>query len=549
MQPLFPIVDERYQNLSHRKSLITHDHVLCLAILTVASRYVWFEGTSASSRAHEIHTLLFKQAQQGFHNSLWGVEHDAAQESRVLSTVESIVLFVEWRPRPMDVMPNQGMDATAMDVPGVGRGESQNCVIDEETQKAYLFARRMNATSWRLLGHAIHLLDEIGLVEGLSKPKESRQHDAANLRRRARIRDLLVPLVWEVSFRLGRESLLKLPKSAGAEEYSGENVFSPLLRSRTELYRLCRLIENTLYSSASATKDIIASDRHPEMVSSLAEIMHDWRNKFQRQPGPLALRKSIEIQYHSIWTYLHAISFQAIVERLRHSSGNEAAIRHFERSYQPLGLSVAEVLRSERSRRDIQSTDEIAKASIRALELTLELEHEGYLRFIPSSTMIHISTSATLLLKGLRAVTDRSTSDLLSRLSRAMQTAAVDDAHAMAHFSSGLSSIVKKFLAGTPNVYRNGRQYANTPQDTATVNQPAAINLPPMGAENAGVANGAVSEQASFAGSGGVFDPIFPDDIAEDWANWLSVGLDDIDSRLGLNLYSSCGVYGEILRP
>lgn len=140
----------------------------------------------------------------------------------------------------------------------------------------------------RLLGHAVNLADEIGLVEGLSKSRETQNRPPSTIRRRARIRDLLVPLTWEVSFRLGRNSFLKLPKpsSTTVEEYAGDSVFSPLLSSRAELYRLARLIENTLYPSVSATKDIIASNRHPDMVSSLAEIMHDWWNKFKQQPGP-----------------------------------------------------------------------------------------------------------------------------------------------------------------------------------------------------------------------------------------------------------------------
>lgn len=124
-------------------------------------------------------------------------------------------------------------------------------------------------------------------MQGLSKSREAQQREPANVQRRARVRDLFIPLTWEISFRLGRTSFLKLPtpSATSAEEYAGDSMFAPLLNSRAELYRLCRLIENTLYSSVSSTKDIIASDRHPEMVASLAEIMGDWWNKFKQISG------------------------------------------------------------------------------------------------------------------------------------------------------------------------------------------------------------------------------------------------------------------------
>lgn len=60
---------------------------------------------------------------------------------------------------------------------------------------------------------------------------------------------------------------------------------------------------------------------------------------------------------------MHAIFFQAIIERLRGFSTREPDIQHFERAYRPQGLSIAEVLRSERSRRDLQMTEEVCTCS------------------------------------------------------------------------------------------------------------------------------------------------------------------------------------------
>ncbi|KAL1638773.1 hypothetical protein SLS58_008587 [Diplodia intermedia] len=427
-------------------------------------------------------------------------------------------------------------------------GTAQDSVIDDETQKAYMLARRLNATSWRLLGHAVNLADEISLVEGLSRSREAQPRAPTDVRRRARVRDLLIPLTWEISFRLGRSSFLKLPSPSAstADEYTDESEFSALLSSRAELYRLCRLIENTLYSSVGATKDIITTDRHPEMVASLADILTDWWNKFQRVSGPFAFRTTVEIQYYNVWTYLHAIFFQAIIERLRGFTTREPSIQHFERAYRPQGLSIAEVLRSERSRRDLQMTEEIAKASVQVLGRVLDLEREGHLRFIPFTTMTWVFTSATLLMKGtgLRAVADLGTTDLLKRVAQALDRSVVDDVHAMSHHTSSLIFLIQKVQAGAATCRTAGRPHVNnngasTVADAVAPRQPvpeaaAAANLPPMDGVDAGNANATTAQQGVLPGSAGLFDPILTDGLAEDWASWL----DNMDGSFGFDIFS-----------
>lgn len=56
--------------------------------------------------------------------------------------------------------------------------------------------------------------------------------------------------------------------------------------------------------------------------------------------------------------------FQAIIERLRGFSAREPGIQHFERTYRPQGLSITEILRSERSRSDIHSAEEVCPSHV-----------------------------------------------------------------------------------------------------------------------------------------------------------------------------------------
>lgn len=88
----------------------------------------------------------------------------------------------------------------------------------------------------------------------------------------------------------------------------------------------------------------------------------------------------------------------------------------------------------------------------------------------------------------------------------------------------------------------------------------ATVNLPPIDAANAGTGEAPAQEQGMFAGSaaaaggggsgGGLFDPMFDADaLAEDWANWLSVGLDGMDGgSFGFDFYPGAGS-GEFSAP
>lgn len=182
------------------------------------------------------------------------------------------------------------------------------------------------------------------------------------------------------------------------------------------------------------------------------------------------------------------------------------------------------------------------------MDLSLDLDREGYLKFIPFTTMTWILTAAMLLLKvsrttnptpckhqlsdnhqgsGLRAVMDLGTTDLLQRISRSLGRAVVDDVHALAHYTSSLSFLLQKAQAGggaAGGPHRNADNAASTASRPAPSNTTTTANLPPM-------SSGAVPDQASFAA-----DPIFSDSLAEDWANWLSAGLDgSMDGSFGFD--------------
>lgn len=138
---------------------------------------------------------------------------------------------------------------------------------------------------------------------------------------------------------------------------------------------------------------------------------------------------------------------------------------------------------------------------------------------------------------------DLGTTDLLKRISRALDRAVVDDVHALSHYSASLLFLTQKVQTGAATS-RTGRPQNNTDQGAAAdASQPvpAAANLPPMNAENPAGTDGSVPEQGTYGAAGGLLDPMFSDNLAEDWANWLSVGFDNMDGSFGFDLYSGFG--------
>lgn len=122
---------------------------------------------------------------------------------------------------------------------------------------------------------------------------ENELQDNPQAYHRAYVRDLLVSLVFGKTVPLGRKCLLPHPTrptgSAGASPYED------LLESWSELYRLVRLLDSTLYPSAAPTIDIISSERYQSIVDDFPGLFASWRARFERITGSATFAKYIDI--------------------------------------------------------------------------------------------------------------------------------------------------------------------------------------------------------------------------------------------------------------
>ncbi|KAL0261297.1 hypothetical protein SLS55_004994 [Diplodia seriata] len=155
---------------------------------------------------------------------------------------------------------------------------------------------------------------------------------------------------------------------------------------------------------------------------------------------------------------------------------------------------------------------------------------------------------------GLRAVVDLGTTDLLKRVAQSLDRSVVDDVHAMSHHTSSLMFLIQKVQAGAATCRTAGRPHvtnndASTVADGVAPRQPvpdaaAAANLPPMDGVDAANANATAAQPGLLPGSGGLFDPILADVLAEDWGSWL----DNMDGSFGFDIFSGAAP-GEFPAP
>ncbi|GME28813.1 Fungal Zn binuclear cluster domain containing protein [Neofusicoccum parvum] len=329
-------------------------------------------------------------------------------------------------------------------LPDVSNFESE-VLNASETIKPLLTA------TWRLLGIAITLSDEIGLHQVITKAGERQMQDGTDGPRRARVRDFLVTLVWEHSFRLGRKCVLVLPPTPPEPaQREPASQLSALLDSRTELYRLLQLVESTVYSTPRHTADIITSGRYVSIISDFSGYLAAWRSRFEHLKGPGPLRKHLEIIWHSARTFLNCVAVQAFAIRCA-TAGRRPSSRGAGAG---AASNTQSFTQSAQHYQDLSLAEDVTKDAEQVLEIALALHREGYLRHAPMNLMYHIMAASMLLLKlqllPVRISGKRGAGDPmapLKQIAKALEEAGIDDVHVCCRFASCFKRLMRKIEA------------------------------------------------------------------------------------------------------
>ncbi|GME66038.1 Fungal Zn binuclear cluster domain containing protein [Neofusicoccum parvum] len=373
--------------------------------------------------------------------------------------IEGIVLLVEWHTRsldlvspPMDISGPYALGSYSFNpcpsstLPDVSNFESE-VLNASETIKSLLTA------TWRLLGIAITLSDEIGLHQVITKAGERQMQDGTDGPRRARVRDFLVTLVWEHSFRLGRKCVLVLPPTPPEPaQREPASQLSAFLDSRTELYRLLQLVESTVYSTPRHTADIITSGRYVSIISDFSGYLAAWRSRFEHLKGPGPLRKHLEIIWHSARTFLNCVAVQAFAIRCA-TAGRRPSSRGAGAGA-GAASNTQSFTQSAQHYQDLSLAEDVTKDAEQVLEIALALHREGYLRHAPMNLMYHIMAASMLLLKlqllPVRISGKRGAGDPmapLKQIAKALEEAGIDDVHVCCRFASCFKRLMRKIEA------------------------------------------------------------------------------------------------------
>lgn len=517
MHPMYPLVDDKYCNIANRAQFVTEEAFLCTAVLAITSRYAWHQASAFSARATEVHGALYRHVQSELQRCLWGSGPARHSEARTLSIIESIMLIVEWRPRSMDMItpPKDIVGDYALEQYGYAPAPTTADVsLESHVRTAWDTFKAVNITSWRLLCTAVSLADEIGLNSVMTKS----QHIPSQISdvRHARVQEFLVSLLWERSFRLGRKCQLSHPAD-GSKAITNAPALNNILESRMELYRLTRLIENTLYPSARQTADLIVRGNYHTAVDDFSGLLATWKTRFDRvKASSLPLGKHLEIMWQGTRAFLYSISLRALLrERSLPPSRLESGKNG---NGQAATLPPRMPQMDHSSRQDQHMAEEWLQASESAIGVALELHHEGLLRLAPLNVLYHVIAASLAVLKAERLPLRTTTADpryLLTQLVQALEDSSVDDAHFSARYAACLKSMM--------GCLEEDRRRC-VARDAAAMSSSSL--------DGGGAASSAVGAPTGIAIPGfetpfGVFDgashdhPFLVDCSNEDWSRWF----------------------------
>lgn len=107
-----------------------------------------------------------------------------------------------------------------------------------------------------------------------------------------RVLVFLVPTLHIASFRLGRSCEVKYSMNTGPDESAGHRsrskasgIYAAMIVLYVELFRLGKLAQETLYSSASCTKELIQSGKYHEAVRHIVALFEVWDKNLENTEG------------------------------------------------------------------------------------------------------------------------------------------------------------------------------------------------------------------------------------------------------------------------
>ncbi|KAF2744563.1 hypothetical protein M011DRAFT_460847 [Sporormia fimetaria CBS 119925] len=451
--PLSPILSDFYANHANHYSLIALDPFLCVTILMVSSRYNILPGVGAASRGYFVHDRLWEQCQRFIMKIMLGQVKPSKAQTRTIGSIEALLLLSEWHPRALHFpTASDGWDCELMVGVNNHTNEGVKILEGDTTPNRWLEdviepAKRSDRMSWMLMGCALSLAQELGLFEdnsNIDKDKISYPNFTTEwlVLRRIRARKLLFVFIEQLSWRLGCTSMIpqslnhalmeKIPTDSrtGAVEQ-----WQAFMSAWVELTKLARSVSDTVYPSASFTRNLLRTGRYIGLLEHFQPLLTTWRRKYL-DPCKLevGLHDMLLIEYHYVRIYTNSLGMQAVVERTLAETDPDGPHE--------------DILPMTIEPRDYEFIQEVVDGSCQILQKTTQLAESGALRYSPVRIFLRITTSSIYLIKslslGVRNAKLQSSLDILDHAIQAMRSSTLDDMHLASRYATLLETHVAR---------------------------------------------------------------------------------------------------------
>lgn len=363
-----PVVINNYRAPSMHTSLVLDEPILAITVLTIASRHMRLTGPGATSRAYQIHDVLWNNLRGMVQRLVWGQEqfgggfcgggavktHESRTGQitwkgslRTLGTIEALLLLTDWHPRALHFPPgdneNRLLDAdfplttddAASGADDVGAGEDGKVAFSSWLEPAW----RSDRMSWMLLGAAVTLSFELGVFDKEHYNCKDHHGPESECARKQRVRRMVLVYVSQTSGRLGFTPMLSF------EAWRTDPVFEETSKVHrngptdpTELMQECWMgiaglmykANEQMFLSKQYTRDLTSSGQYTAAIARFRPMLHEWKGHFERVRKRFdpVMEHLLSMEYDYARLYINSLGLQKVVESWLNLSNEAASSGH-----------------------------------------------------------------------------------------------------------------------------------------------------------------------------------------------------------------------------
>lgn len=230
-----------------------------------------------------MHSRLWQYCELLIRRIMLGQEKLSTAKTRVIASIESLILISDWPPRSLHLPPeSEGWDSELIS-PGYDRVNRRHIGDDVPLirwrEDVFEPAKRSERMSWMLLGAAVNLGYEIGVFgDNATLADPLRAH---------RVAKLLYVNVTQMAVNMGTSSLLpdniSLKASAaapGTPEFLANEEWERCMRQWIELTRLMKTASAMFFQSAGQSQQQLQSGHYSLLLEHFEPSLTRWEQDF-----------------------------------------------------------------------------------------------------------------------------------------------------------------------------------------------------------------------------------------------------------------------------